>query len=86
MEKTKIEVSSVTVRIGKKELTLSLDEVRDLRQALDKAFEKETIVKEIHHHNDYWWNRPHITWNTSLTYPTYTVGTTSLTVNADQVT
>ena len=36
-QKTKVEVTKVTVKIGKKELTLSLDEAKQLRDELSKA-------------------------------------------------
>lgn len=62
-------VKSIVLTIGKKELTLSPEECRGLKEALEEMFPTppqivtKELIREIH--ND-WWNypyRPYVTWS-----------------------
>lgn len=59
-----IEVKSLKLAIGKREIDLTIEEARKLRTALDEIFGTGTIRHE--HHYDRWW------WPASLPIITYT--------------
>ena len=50
MEK-QIKIESINFSIGKRELTLTLEEARKLKEALDTLFGKE----QVHHWHYDWW-------------------------------
>ena len=72
-----VEVTSIKIKMGKKEVDISIAEAHKLKEALDKLF-GETITKvvreEHHHHHDrdyyprIWWTNPtpHYRWNTGF--------------------
>lgn len=51
----KVEIKTVNIQIGKKQLTLTVEEAKKLKEVLVELFGKEVIkeVKEIHHHDYY---------------------------------
>ena len=59
-------IKELKLQLGEKEVSLTIEEAKKLKAALDELFGKE-VVKEIHHH-DYWqwWpNWPQVTYLTS---------------------
>lgn len=62
-EKT-IEISSLTLNIGSREIALSIDEARKLKAALDNLFKTETVH---HWHYDYFKKvEPRPWWETTI--------------------
>ena len=76
MGQTGVEVTNVSIKIGKKELNLTVKEAKELKSVLNELFEKE-VVKEVHHYSDRWWYQPY--YNQPLSTWTVTCGDTSLT-------
>lgn len=68
MSEKQIEISSINLKLGKKEFSLSINEAKELKNVLNELFEKE-VVKEVHHCPDRWWYQPNLEWS----YPNYTV-------------
>jgi len=62
-QKEKVQIKKMVIQMGKKEVTLSIEEARELQQALNEIFDREVkVVKEEHHHHhshrEYpWWPR-----------------------------
>lgn len=59
MEK-KTEIKRIVLQLGKKEISLTVDEAKKLKELLSEMFGKE-VIKEIrteHHYDKYWWNFP----------------------------
>ena len=60
MKEKEIEITKVVLKLGAREVELTVDEARKLKSALDGLFKEKEIVREVHHH-DYWrwyWNQP----------------------------
>jgi len=57
-------IKNITLDLGDKEVSLTLDQAKSLKSALDDIFGKETV---IYRDNSWWWNRPLITGPTYLT-------------------
>jgi len=47
-----VSVSKVVIKIGDDERALTLDQAKELHQALGELF-RETLIREEHHHHDY---------------------------------
>lgn len=56
-------IKSVTLDLGKKQVTLTMKQAKALKEALDEMFGKEVIrEREVIHEHDYWpwrWNQPY---------------------------
>ena len=52
--KNKVTISRINIRIGDKEIPLTLDEAQELRQILDETFGQKTVFYPL------WWERPYI--------------------------
>jgi len=50
-----VEIKSVKLCIGKREIDLTIDEARKLKNALDELLGKETI-REVHIHDEWSWH------------------------------
>ena len=50
----KIEITTIKLQLGKKEIELTVAEARKLRDQLSELFGKE-IVREVHYRNGYKW-------------------------------
>lgn len=61
-----IQVKSIKVVIGKKEIELSIDEGKLLHSELGKIFKVEVVEHHHHHHNN-WNNYPWITYSSDNT-------------------
>ena len=54
MEK-EIEVSSIKITMGKKEVDLTIEEAKKIKKALEEIFSEKVVEKtEHHHHHDYY--------------------------------
>jgi hypothetical protein len=53
----KVEIKTVNIKVGKKELSLTVEECKKLKSLLDELFGKEIVkeVTEIHHTYPYRW-------------------------------
>lgn len=49
-------VSKVEVEIGGKTISLTLAQVKELRDALNGLFGETVVERHVHHHD--WWRRP----------------------------
>lgn len=81
MENKKIEIASLKIRIGKKELELTPKECDELYKALHGIFGDE-IVKHHHHYDQRWYwpySQPVVTY-AGATTPTYVDNPNSTTV------
>lgn len=47
-------VSKVIIKIGDVEHTLTVEQAKELQQALGELFGDKTIIREEHHHHDYY--------------------------------
>jgi len=65
MPKDKVEVKEIVLKLGKKEITLTVDECKKLNLLLQDLFGKEVIVQEFHNYH------PH-TWYYSPSLPVFT--------------
>lgn len=52
MEK-EVEIKNINLQIGKKEISLTVEEAKKLKAVLSTLFEEKTVVKEAHHSNNY---------------------------------
>ena len=57
-----VQVTKVVVQLGKRELTLTIEEAKQLKDTLNTLFGKE-VIKEVreehhHHHSGYYWHHP----------------------------
>lgn len=69
MEKNRIEVKSVKLQLGRKEVELTIDEAKKLKAALDDMFTSK-VVREFYHG---WYYYPTYTYtkeNPQITYTT----------------
>lgn len=73
MDKDAVEITTVKLQLGKREIELTITQAKKLKAALDEMFGKE-IVREIHHG---WWY-----WPTTYTYSTAKTPEISWTVEA----
>lgn len=63
------EIKKLTLQIGKREIELSIEDAKALKEALEKLFGQNVIRIEQHHHDAPWrWWGPVYT-NTPLTIP-----------------
>ena len=67
LNKTKVEVSKIVIKIGEKEATLTLEEVKALRDVLDNLLGDKQEIKYI----------PWIVYPQTNTYPQWSVTTTT---------
>jgi hypothetical protein len=58
----KTEIKKIVLQLGKKEVELTVEECKKLKEVLSEMFGKE-VVKEIHHHDYYKWY-----WQNPITY------------------
>lgn len=61
-------IEKLTLRLGGKQIELTVEEAKKLHAALNEMFERKVIVEERHVHNDY----PRWTWGYPWTTITYT--------------
>jgi hypothetical protein len=88
----KVEIKTVNIQVGKKQLNLTVEEAKKLKGVLEELFGKEVVkeVKEIHHHDYYpyrwWWYTPQ--WESPNTTPVFycSNGTAQVDNNALQIT
>jgi len=73
----KIEVTSINFTLGRKEVSLTMDEAKKLKLLLDEMFGKEVVH---HYDNNWWWHRPLIATNDITINPTgpYAIDSTAL--------
>jgi hypothetical protein len=77
-------IKKIELDLGKKTVTLTPEQAKKLKEALDELF-GEKVVREEHHHHDhhrYWWHwdYPHWTYTTTTT-PMYNTWTATNTGN-----
>ena len=70
---TSVAVKNISFKLGKRSLTLTIDEAQKLKAALNELFGKEIIVKEEHHHHD---SHPIYPWYWKYDQPIYSTGAT----------
>lgn len=59
-----VKVNKIVLDIGDKEITLTMEQAKKLKDLLADLFGKE-VIKEVHHHHEYWWKYyPQVTWDT----------------------
>jgi hypothetical protein len=51
----KVEIKTVNIQVGKKELALTVEECKKLKGLLDELFGKEVVKEVIHHNYPYRW-------------------------------
>ena len=76
----KVEVDSITVKIGGRSIPLSLAEAKKLKEALNELFGKTEVVREGNHHCDRWY------WPYRYSGPTWQWSTKDNTGDAPQYT
>ncbi len=58
-----IEIKKVTIRMGEREVSISIPEAKRLQEVLNELFGKEVIkeilIKEYHHHHDHYPTYPY---------------------------
>ena len=65
----KTEIKKIVLQLGKKEVELTVEECKKLKEVLSEMFGKD-VVKEIHHHDYYKWYWQHpVTYYTNQTSP-----------------
>jgi len=57
-KKMDVSIEKIIIKIGKKEIALTKEEVNKLHSALDDLFGKETIVKHEYSHSPWYYTRP----------------------------
>lgn len=78
-----IGIKNICIKLGKREITLSIEDAKSLKLALEELFETETKVihEHTHDHTPYYYNP---------CYPPFTLTTTTgsdvLTITADNTT
>ena len=76
---SKTEIKKVVLQLGEKEITLTVEQCKKLKDLLSDMFGRE-IVKEIHQDNSWHWYRPYYyTSTTSLANPNITFMNATLT-------
>lgn len=78
--KNKVRISKINIKIGDKEISLSLDEAQELRQILDETFGKRVIypyqpliIERPVVRPWQWWESPTITCGTSGNVANFTL-------------
>lgn len=74
MDNTKVEIKTLKIKMGKKEVEITVDEARKLHEVLAQLF-GDKVVKEVHHDHypwggDYLWGvpcRPYY-WNSDIDF------------------
>lgn len=72
-------LKELVIKIGKKDITLSIEEARKLKTALEDLFGKE-VIKEVKHEHHYdWYYKPYWgnDWGTNKFYCTSGIGGTN---------
>lgn len=81
MDNTKVEIKTLKIKMGKKEVEITVDEARKLHEVLEQLFGSK-VTNEIHHHDHYPWGggypwavpcRPYYFDNTAPSWSTDTV-------------
>ena len=49
------EITKVIIRIGTTDHTVTIQQARDLKAALEDMFGRSIVKEEHHHHHDRWW-------------------------------
>jgi hypothetical protein len=64
-------IKEIKLQLGEKEVSLTVEQAKKLKEALDEMFGKE-IIKEVHRRD--WWVYPYYYpwWTTTSYYPTKT--------------
>lgn len=58
-KKSECQVTKVTIKIGDKDHSVTIDQAKALKEALEEFFGKAIVREEHHHHHDYYrWSRP----------------------------
>jgi hypothetical protein len=89
-------IKELKLQLGKKEVALTMEQAKKLKEALDELFGKE-VIKEVHHHDHdyrYWWQPWYLTgtihqtsphrdvdvWGTNVCQAAYDSGANALTL------
>lgn len=66
-EVKRVAVEKVVVAIGRREIILTTDEAKQLKDALNELFGKAITAEEHHHHHHYPWyySYPKVEWSTA---------------------
>lgn len=87
----KIEVTGLNLKLGDKRITLTVEQAKKLKQALDEIFEKKEVIKEIHpypcpypYRSPWYWQRE--TTNYKIEYNDNTSCQVTYDNNSNQVT
>jgi len=79
-------IKELKLQLGEKEVSLTMDEAKKLREALDELFGKE-VVKEVYYYDQrpfwQWWPS---TWCDWTTYGPYRITNTACTAQFDSST
>lgn len=60
-EKKKIALQGIHFTVGRKEIALSMDECKELKELLVQLLGSEGMTQEVHHHHtNWWWSAPPI--------------------------
>lgn len=49
-----VKIKKIVLDLGDKEIVLSMEQAKKLKEVLAEIFGKD-VIKEVHHHHDYWW-------------------------------
>jgi len=74
----KMEIKKIVLKLNDKEVSLTIEEAKKLKELLGELFGKDIIkeiVKEEHHYHDNY--RPYWVWNQPYGYSTLQCGTTT---------
>ena len=73
-------IKKIVLDLCKKQVELTPEQCKKLKDALDEMFGKKVVKEEHHHHHDYpyrlywdWWNSPMSGGRTSHTFGTTTI-------------
>ena len=72
--KEDVKINNIVLNIGKKEISLTVEQAKKLKSMLNDLFGKE-IIKEVKHEHHYdWWYKPYFVqqnypkWNDNIVY------------------
>ena len=81
MSKRSVEIKHIVIKVGEKEIPLSLEEAKELQDILNKTFGGEKVIEKIVHEHDHyypWWEyQPYTYPRWTVTYPIYSDTTTT---------
>ena len=70
MKEEKVEIKSLKIKMGKKDVEVTIEEARKLHEVLNQLFKVKVEEHHYHHHHDHypyipWYPVPQITWTIS---------------------